>query len=402
MQKKSLLVLLGILVLFAAIISAGCTSTDPEHPIVEIVEITSAQQINSLALGQIDGMINWQPNVAATELAGIGTVISYSQDLPRPDNKTWEDHTCCVFGCNEDGLENTDMATVLTGLMLLGNAYVNEYPNESAESVSNWMYGTTDPTFGTETLEGIDIITKSLPTINFKTDITEKWLDSNYEFIEIQRDLNIIMDNLASLPRNETEELIYDFGPYAAAKKIIDENGKFPEPVSETIKIGYLLSDHDAPLFVLLKNWEYFANKYNTYLKPTKEKDGAISKAELYVNGKKICDVELIQGSGGQNLMTVMQTNEIQYAIAGSSPYFTSIDIQPDLKILSPIMTEGSALMVDINAPATTWDEFVQWALQRNAEGNPLLIATPQFNSIQDVQLRYALESAGITYQKKR
>ncbi|HJJ46305.1 MAG TPA: hypothetical protein O0Y17_04405, partial [Methanocorpusculum sp.] len=60
-----------------------------------------------------------------------------------------------------------------------------------------------------------------------------------------------------------------------------------------------------------------------------------------------------------------------------------------------------SALLVSANAPANNWNEFVTWAKQRNAEGKDLLIAVPQVNSIQDVQIKAALDSAGLAYKIK-
>lgn len=50
----------AVLVALAVIFTAGCVGGDTNSgkPTVELVEIAAGQQINSLALGQIDGMIN--------------------------------------------------------------------------------------------------------------------------------------------------------------------------------------------------------------------------------------------------------------------------------------------------------------------------------------------------------
>ncbi len=401
MQKKLFLAGGILLLAFAVIITAGCVGTDTSgKPTVEVVEIAAGQQVSSLGMGQIDGMINWQPNIAAATESGIGKVISYSQNLPRAEGKTWKEHTCCVFGANEEALENNDLAAVLTGLMLLGNKYITEHPDESAAFVADWLYGNTNPTFGDKTISGTSIIKASLPTIRFSTEISDTWLDSNYEFLETQRSLGTIVNNLKNTSREETEELIYDFKPYYTAVEALYA-GALPEPVSKDVTIGYLPSDHDAPLFVLLKNWEYFKDNCNAYLKPEAEKTGKVDKAELYVNGKKVCNVSLVEGNGGPNLMTMLQTKKIQYAVAGTPPFLSSIDTNPGLKILAPIMTEGSALVVAADAPANNWNEFVAWAKERSAAGKNLVIAIPQVKSIQDVQLKDALESAGITYKIK-
>ena len=98
MQKKLFLAGGVLLLALAVIITAGCVGTDNSgKPTIEVVEIAAGQQVSSLGMGQIDGMINWQPNIAAATESGIGKVISYSQNLPRSDGKTWEEHTCCVL-----------------------------------------------------------------------------------------------------------------------------------------------------------------------------------------------------------------------------------------------------------------------------------------------------------------
>ncbi|HJJ28302.1 MAG TPA: ABC transporter substrate-binding protein [Methanocorpusculum sp.] len=404
MQKKFLMLTAAVVFCLAAVLTAGCvsdTGTTGYVAAVDVVQIPAAQQISSLSLGTVDAMVNWQPFVAASTVSGIGKVVSYSQDMPRADGGSWAEHTCCVFGANKQGLENEDLATTLTGLMLAANDYITENPDDAAVYVADWMYGNTDPEYGGKTVKGVDILKASLPTIKFSTEVTDTWKNSNYEFLGIQRDLGAIVKNLKSTSKEETEELIYDFTPYTAAKKILDEKSAFPTPTSGEIEIGYLLSDHDAPLFVLIKNWQYFKDNYNAYLKPVSEKAGAVDKAELYVNGEKVCNVKLVQGNGGPYLMTMLQSNSIQFAVAGTPPFLSSIDTQTGLKILAPIMTEGSGLVVSKDAPANNWDEFVAWAKEASASGKNLVVAIPQTNSIQDVQLKSALESANIEYKVK-
>jgi len=405
MQKKILMFLAAAVFCLAAVLSAGCVSDSGNSSYdatVEVVEIPAAQQISSLSLGTVDVMMNWQPYVAASTVSGIGKVVSYSQDLPRSDNGSWAEHTCCVFGANKQGLENKELTTVLTGLMLAANDYITANPDDAAVYVSDWIYGSTDPEYGGKTVKGVDILKASLPTIKFSTEVSDTWKNSNYEFLTIQRDLGTIVKNLKSTTKEETEDIIYDFTAYNEAKKILKDKSAFPTPSSKEITIGYLLSDHDAPLFVLVKNWQYFKDNYNAYLKPVSDRAGAVDKAELYVNGIKVCDVKLVQGNGGPYLMTLLQSGSMQYAVAGTSPFLSSIDTQPGLKILSPVMTEGSGLVVGINAPANNWNEFVSWAKQANASGKNLIAAIPQTNSIQDVQLKSALASANIEYKVKK
>ena len=400
-QKKAVLLTAGILLILTVILTAGCVGPDNSgQPGVELVVITSGLQLNSLALGQTDAAVNWQPGVAAAEVSGVGKVISFSQDLPRPDKKTWNNHPCCVFGANEQGVKNKDLAVVLTALLMKANQYITDNPKEAAADAANWIYGDTDPVYGNITVKGFDVINTSIPTIHFTTEMTDEWKDSVYDFIQIYRSNGTFTGTLKSESRRETEMLIYEPSVYQAAKEAV-QTGIFPVPVSEDISIGYLLSDHDSPLFVLVKNWEFFRDNGNTYLKPAEEKSGQTESAELYVNGKKICNVSFVQGNAGPNLTTMMQTGGIQYAIAGLTPYLCSIDVRKGLKILSPVMNEGSGLIVPADAPVNSWKEFATWAKQRSADGKKLLIAVPEVNSIQDLILKYALAAEGIAFAMK-
>jgi hypothetical protein len=51
---------------------------------------------------------------------------------------------------------------------------------------------------------------------------------------------------------------------------------------------------------------------------------------------------------------------------------------------------------VTSRAPVDGWDSFTQWIKDTSTPTKPVIIATVQ-GSIQDVQLRYALEQSNIT-----
>jgi NitT/TauT family transport system substrate-binding protein len=403
MNKKHQFAVGGLLVVCVAMISvAGCISesiNSDETPIVEILYTGAGTMPGLLATGKIDGYIIWQPFVAVGIEGNIGRVISYSQDLPPAG--MWEQHTCCAIGANLEALKATDLTTSIVALMILGDKYINDYPQKSAGLVADWLFSKRDMVYGNITINSVDVMNASIPTIMFSSEITDAWLASNEEFIKSLRELNLITGKLASSSGKESIDLLYDFCPYEAAISQI-EGGQLVTPASVTrpISIGYLSSDHDAPLFVLLKDWQYFKDTYNSYFKPARDKAGKISEAELFINEKKIADVKFVEGSGGSQLMTLLSQNSIQYAVAGTSPYIGAIDKSTgvvSLKILAPIQLGGSGLVASVNSPAKNWASFVQWISDRSEAGNNVVIADPQLGSVQDVQLKAALKNAGIT-----
>ena len=402
MQKKHFILAAALLCL-AVVFSAGCVDNGGSGEKVEILYAGVGNMPQLLESGAVDAAIAWQPFVAVMEEGQIGKVISYSEDLP-PAGK-WEGHTCCVFGANSYALANPEIAADMTALMILGNEYITANPEKSAVLIADWLFANQDLTYGGVTVNSVDVMEASIPTIKFSGEVTDAWIESNEDFVQSQRDLGLVTGKLANTNSEETKGLLFDFGPYEAAQGIV-ESGKFLEPSSSVkeISVGYLASDHDGPLFVLLKDWKFFKDNYNTYLKPVTEKVGKIDKAELYINGKKVCDVKLIEGSAGPQLMTLLQQNQIQYAVAGTPPFVSAVDKSTsavDIKILAPIMMNGSGLVVSDEAPADDWNSFIAWVKERSAEGKPVVIADPQLGSIQDVQLKAALDSAGIGYTTK-
>jgi NitT/TauT family transport system substrate-binding protein len=403
MHKGHQFAVTGLLVVcIVVILAAGCVSsptTSDKTPIVEVLYTGAGTMPGLLATGKIDGYIIWQPFVAVGVEGNIGKVVCYSQDLPPVG--MWEQHTCCAIGANSEALKNADITTNIVALIILGDKYINDYPEKSAEFTADWLFSKQNMVYGDITINSVDAMNISIPTIMFSSEITDTWLASNEEFIKSQRELNLITGKLASTTTNEAKDLLYDFGSYKEATVQIAANQFIaPSPVTTPISIGYLLSDHDAPLFVLLKDWQYFKNTYNSYLKPTTDRGGKVSEAELFINGEKIATVKFVEGSGGPQLMTLLSQNVIQYAVAGTAPYISAIDKSTgavSIKILAPIQLEGSGLVTSTNSPANDWTGFAQWAINRSATGDNVVIANPQLGSIQDVQLKAALKDAGIT-----
>ncbi|HJJ48084.1 MAG TPA: ABC transporter substrate-binding protein [Methanocorpusculum sp.] len=410
MQKKILMLSAAVLICAAVIFASGCVSSSNSgntstntNGIVEIIYAGCGQMPQLLSAGDVDACIAWQPFVAILEEGQVGKIISYSQDLP-PEGM-WTDHTCCVFGANDKALQNPELATALTELMILGNKYITEHPNESANAAADWLFGNGDLTYGGVTVKSTAVTAKSIPTIKFSSLVTDPWIQSNLIFVQSQRDLGLVSGTLKSTTDEQTIAALFDFSPYQKAISEI-ESGKLSTPaeVSDTISIGYLASDHDSPLFVLLKDWQYFKDNYNCYIKPSKEAVGKIEKGDLYMNGEFVAKLKFVEGTAGPLLMTLLQQDQIRYAIAGAPPFISAIDKGDStigVKILAPIMMDGSALVASMKSPATDWASFTKWIKDASASGKNLIIADPQLGSIQDVQLKTALESAGIAYKLK-
>lgn len=127
----------------------------------------------------------------------------------------------------------------------------------------------------------------------------------------------------------------------------------------DTVKIGYLPSDHDAALFV--------ADQQGLY----KEKN---------------ISVELVQFNNGGDLMTAMASGDVDVGYVGISPVLSSVSAGVPAKVISAAQIEGSGIVV-------TDDSDIDSASDLKGK----TIATPGEASIQHVLLSYYLKQNGLS-----
>ena len=126
-----------------------------------------------------------------------------------------------------------------------------------------------------------------------------------------------------------------------------------------TVKIGYLPSDHDAALFVA-------------------------DAQGLYKN--KGINVELVQFNNGGDLMTAMASGDVDVGYVGIAPVLSSVSSGVPVKVISAAQIEGSGLIV-------TKDSNI--ATAKDLAGKT--VATPGEASIQHVLLSAYLKTNGMS-----
>ena len=127
----------------------------------------------------------------------------------------------------------------------------------------------------------------------------------------------------------------------------------------DTVKIGYLPSDHDAALFV--------ADAQGLY----KEKN---------------ISTELVQFNNGGDLMTAMASGDVDVGYVGIAPVLSSVSSGVPVKVISSAQVEGSGIIV-------TDDSNIESA--QDLAGKT--IATPGEASIQHVLLSAYLKTNGMS-----
>ena len=127
----------------------------------------------------------------------------------------------------------------------------------------------------------------------------------------------------------------------------------------DTVKIGYVPSDHDAALFVADAQGKYAEKNITT---------------------------ELVQFNNGGDLMTAMASGEVDVGYVGIAPVLSSVAKGVPVKVISSAQTDGSGIVVTKESGITS-----------AADLKGKSIATPGEASIQYVLLTYYLKENNLS-----
>ncbi len=357
-----------------------------------------------LTTGQIDGYVAWQPYLALAEKSGIGKVVALSRDFP--PYGAWHNHPCCVLVASNDILQNyPEMAMAMSVILLAGGDYAEEHPEALSKITADWLMGDRDYLLGSHVISPISLFNQSLSTFVFSSEVNGDWNASAQILVDRMGDiLNTIDDGNSTLHKGYNTQVLefMDLGPYYRAVKWIASQGKASsylsnssKPENNLIRIGYLMIDHQAPLFAAVKNWRYFQKRYGIALKPVEDLKRP-RYLELMINGQKAADVELISAPTGQNLMTLMEQDNLDMAIVGITPAIGSISLGCEARIIQPVQNLGSGLVLATATRAENWDDFISLAIASSAQGRPLKIGDPDLGTIVDVIFQDALRVSSL------
>ncbi|HPS92775.1 MAG TPA: ABC transporter substrate-binding protein [Methanothrix sp.] len=349
-----------------------------------------------LTTGQIDGYIAWQPYLALAEKSGIGNTVAQSQDFP-PDG-AWHNHPCCVLVASMDILQNhPDTAMAVSAILLSAGDYAAEHREELPKITADWLMGDRDYLLGSRVISPVNLFNQSLSSFSFSSRADDEWNESAQILVDRMGD---ILNTIDSTQHNGSgisiSEFMYNSSyPLRNSKSYYFNSNSSEMLESSPLRIGYLMIDHQAPLFVAVKRWQYFQERNGIALKPVED----IKRPrylELVKNGRKVCDVELVSAPTGQNLMTLMEQGNLDMAIVGITPAIGAISLGCDARIIQPVQNLGCGLVLSSKFEAESWDDFAALARASSERGRPLRIGDPDLGTIIDVIFQDALNASGL------
>jgi len=419
-----LLIFLWISIFSACSLSSACNdafknmnNTEKGFAEVELL-FCKGQSILPVLLttGQIDGYIAWQPYLALAENSGIGKVAILSRDFPPAG--AWHNHPCCVLVASNDTLQNCpDMVVAVSAILLSAGDYATENREELPEITADWLMGDRDYLLGSRIISPVDLFNQSLSSFSFSSRTDKEWNASAQILVDRMGDILNTIDSSQHNGSGATISEFMDSEPYCKAAEWIALHDNSPNQgpscpsldlfsshtdsirckimMRNPLRIGYLMIDHQAPLFAAVKRWQYFQERNGIALKPAEDTKRP-RYLELMINGRKACDVELVSAPTGQNLMTLMEQGNLDMAIVGITPAIGAISLGCDARIIQPVQNLGCGLVLSSKFEAESWDDFAALARASSERGRPLRIGDPDLGTIIDVIFQDALNASGL------
>lgn len=382
-------ILLAILLLMHPSAPRIFSSADTT-PSISLLYASAGSMAQLLNTGQIDAFLIWEPVVANAELSGIGKRIAVPSDLPPPGK--WENAAINILVLRDDITQKyPDHAALLSALTTAAINRTNEDPALAENITANWVFGKGPILTPQGSLDPLDVEHLSFANMVFTADadppeasIVQYAIDATSggsgsdEPMNWVETVNTNVTNRAALFLNGTE---------------VPRTGTdIP-----TLNIGYIpSSDNYAPVYVMVKDSQYFCDRYGFCIVPD---DPALSRpvaCTLFVNGTAAAYINLVMGQSGGGIMTTIGQEALDGAYVGSVPAELQIALGNPAEIIQSINTGGSGLVVPNGSPLRDWDDFVLWAKSRSAAGRPLVVATVQ-SSIQEEMVRESCAYENIT-----
>lgn len=143
--------------------------------------------------------------------------------------------------------------------------------------------------------------------------------------------------------------LLFTIFIIGCSNKTEEASGNKTEEVP-TLNVSWGQELHTGIMNIPIKNSENFKNE-KTHLNPITD-----SQFELIKDGKKIALFNFVPTKGGSEVATLMGQKHLDAAFTSNTAILTGVDQGTDMKILSPIQSDGVSLVFSPDNDFYGWD----------------------------------------------
>ncbi len=368
-NTKTILAIVVAVIVVAAAVSAAVLLMKKKGGAVYYVTIAPANMKATLASGDIDGYIAWEPFVSDSVVSGTGTVLEWSSQL-------MPNHPCCVVAVSTSFLGGAN-GLELTERFLKAHEEATTWMNEALADPSGTNYTLLVNMAVKFTSRSSEVVEQAFQHIKYSYQMGDDFKQSLRSFTDMYIELNMTQASMITKRSyTSTTDFLNKFvngTPLAQAASIQPSDTILN--AGNPIKMGYLLGDMHQMAQVVAQNATVGGGKslFTKYGVAVTNATGA-----PYANGGAEMTVGF--GTGGADIGYLGAPPTILNHLNGG--------IQ--VKIVAQANIEGSGIVVRTGSDITSLDGLVNKT-----------IATPGESSIQFLLLKNALEERGLELKIK-
>ncbi len=336
---------------------------------VYYVTVLPSNMKATLAAGQIDGYIAWEPYVSDSVVDGVGEVLMWSGEM-------MPDHPCCVVAVYDDFL-SSENGPELTARFLKAHAEATDWMNAAMADPEGDNYSLMMGVAVDFTMREEAAVTEALLHMKYGYEMNSSFVDALETFTEMYLDSGFITnDELDAGGYSNVSDFIdtYVDESYLEASADYESSPAILNP-DDPIRLGYLQGDlHQLAQAIALSD--------------------EILPGGLTIFEKYGLNVEAAPGapfSNGGAEMDGFAAGNVDIGYLGSPPAILKhLNAGVDTTIIAQVNTEGSAIVVAEDSGIETLADL---------EGKT--IAAPGESSIQFLLLKTLMEQQGFTLKLK-
>ena len=359
-------ILVSVVVVLAAVAAALILSQDDDtQKTGTVYYMTRAPKDMraTLADGQIDAYIAWEPFVSDSVVGDVGEVLEWSSEI-------MPNHPCCVVAVSNDFAGGPDGAD-LTLRFIKAHIEATEWMNDALDNTDSADYELLVGMAVKFTQRNESVVKAAFEHIKFGYEMNTAFRTALEQFTEMYIETNMTTNaSLAARGYDGVEDFIQEYvnGSYVTSAGGISPSATILNP-TDPIRLGFLLGDLHQMAQVVAQN-------------------GSVTGTGKSLFGTYGLNVESATGApyaNGGAVMTAFAAGAVDIGYLGAPPAILNhLGAGIGIKIIAQANSEGSGIVVGVASGITSLDGLVNKT-----------VATPGESSIQFLLLKIALQREG-------
>jgi len=365
-------IFVAVIVVVAAVAAALILSQDNDNQgsgTVYYLTVAPKDMRATLANGQIDAYIAWEPFVSDSVVGEVGEVLEWSDEI-------MPNHPCCVVAVSNSFVSSTGGAD-LTMRFIKAHIEATEWMNDALVDTDSADYGLLVEMAIKFTQRNESVVEAAFEHIEYGYEMNTAFRSALEQFTEMYIETNMTTNaTLTTRGYDGVEDFIQEYvnDSYVDGVGDISPSATILNP-SDPIRLGYLLGDLHQMAQVVAQNGSVTGTGKSLF--------------ETY--GLNVANATGAPYANGGAVMTAFAAGAVDIGYLGAPPAILNhLGAGIGTKIIAQANSEGSGLVVHASSGITSLAGLVN-----------MTVATPGESSIQFLLLKIALQREGYDLKVK-